>query len=148
MTYLWDMLMPNGGFEYLLLVALAAVKASVVLALVGLICLVFRRLRAAARHLLWTCALCAALLFPFLSFLNLWEVPVLPAGLLPGAPVAKQLDDNTAAVETPETPLIGPASFVSEEAAGREAAAQKKSELTAKITSKTTSREDFSLSSV
>jgi beta-lactamase regulating signal transducer with metallopeptidase domain len=148
MTYLWDMLMPNGGFEYLLLVALAAVKASVVLALVGLICLVFRRLRAAARHLLWTCALCAALLFPFLSFLNLWEVPVLPAGLLPGAPVAKQLDDNAAAVETPETPLIGPASFVSEEAAGREAAAQKKSELTAKTTSKTTSREEFSLSSV
>jgi beta-lactamase regulating signal transducer with metallopeptidase domain len=144
MTDWWNMLMPNGGFEFLMLLALAAVKASVLLSLVALICLIFRRLRAATRHLLWTCALCAALLFPFLSFLNLWEVPILPAGFTPEALVSKQLTDDGKVVNKPKTTtLLREESLISEESAGRAEAVRKNSA----SATKTQPREDVSLTS-
>lgn len=58
-------------------------KATLLLGFVALLCLIFRRLTAATRHLLWTLSLCAALLLPFLSGLEVWEVPVLPAQVSP-----------------------------------------------------------------
>ena len=73
-------------------------KATFLLGLVALICLVFHRISAATRHLLWTLSLCAALLLPFLSIVEVWEVPVLPAQLsswnsAPSNQVAKTNDD-------------------------------------------------------
>ncbi len=80
MNYFWNAVGAHGNsFDLLLFLGASAMKATVLLGFVALLCLVFRRLPAATRHLLWTLSLCAALLLPFLSALEIWEVPVLPA---------------------------------------------------------------------
>ncbi|HYO91777.1 MAG TPA: M56 family metallopeptidase, partial [Pyrinomonadaceae bacterium] len=81
MNYFWNAVSSDGGgsFDLLLFLAASAIKATFLLGFVGLICLVFRRISAATRHLLWTLSLCAALLLPFLSVLEVWELPLLPA---------------------------------------------------------------------
>jgi beta-lactamase regulating signal transducer with metallopeptidase domain len=78
-NYFWNILSSYNSFELLALLALAAAKATVLLGFVALLCLAFRRFSAATRHLLWTSVLCASLLLPFLSFVKIWEVPILPA---------------------------------------------------------------------
>jgi beta-lactamase regulating signal transducer with metallopeptidase domain len=82
MSYFWKILTSHGSFDFLTLLALAAAKATLLLACAALLCFVFRRLSAAARHLLWASALCAALLLPFLSFIKMWDVPILPSRML------------------------------------------------------------------
>lgn len=79
MHYFWNLLSSDGAFEFLMLLALAAMKTTFLLAFVALLCAIFRRFSAAARHLLWTVGLCAALLLPFLSLVKIWEIPILPA---------------------------------------------------------------------
>jgi beta-lactamase regulating signal transducer with metallopeptidase domain len=81
MGYFWNILASQGSLDFLTLLALAAAKATLLLAFVGLLCVAFRRLSAATRHLLWAAALCASLLLPLLSFVKMWEVPILPARL-------------------------------------------------------------------
>jgi beta-lactamase regulating signal transducer with metallopeptidase domain len=117
MNYLWNVTTPDGSFEFLSLLALAAVKAAFLLAFVALICLTFRRLSAATRHLLWTSALCAALLLPFLSFLNFWEVPVLPAQLSPNALISNESNGNDETLKMQQTPVLEE-TFVSNTAVG------------------------------
>lgn len=78
MNYFWNILISYSNFEFLALIALAAAKATLLLAFVALLCLGGRRFSAATRHLLWTSVICASLLLPFLSFINILEVPVLP----------------------------------------------------------------------
>jgi beta-lactamase regulating signal transducer with metallopeptidase domain len=73
----WTTLTAN-CFELLALITLAALKATFLLAFVALLCTIYRRFSAATRHLLWTFALCASLLLPFLSFVKGWEIPILP----------------------------------------------------------------------
>jgi beta-lactamase regulating signal transducer with metallopeptidase domain len=89
MSYCWKIITSYGGFEFLTLLALATAKATLLLAFAALICFACRRFSAAARHLVWASALCASLLLPFLSFIKMWEVPILPAQMLvlesPGA---------------------------------------------------------------
>lgn len=106
MNYLWNILIPDGSFEFLSLLALAAVKATLLLAFVALIILAFRRISAATRHLLWTSALCAALVLPFLSFLTFWEVPVLPAALSEDVFVSNESGKSDETLKTPETPPV------------------------------------------
>lgn len=80
MNYLWNAVSSaSNSFELLLFLAASAVKATFLLGFVALLCSVVRRFSAATRHLLWTLSLCAALLLPFLSIVEVWEVPVLPA---------------------------------------------------------------------
>lgn len=79
MNYFWSILTSNGNSEFLALLALAAAKSTVLLAFAALICLLFRRFSAATRHLLFSFVLCASMLLPCLSFLTIWEVPILPA---------------------------------------------------------------------
>src|SRR5215213_5391634 len=79
MDYLWNILASHDGTELLGLLAAAAAKATLLVAFAALLTLTLRRLSAATRHLLWATALCAALLLPFLSFINVWEMPILPA---------------------------------------------------------------------
>jgi beta-lactamase regulating signal transducer with metallopeptidase domain len=80
MNYVWNAASSYGNsFDLLLFLAASAMKATLLLAFVALLCLAIRRLSAATRHLLWTLSLFAALLLPFLSAVEVWEVPVLPA---------------------------------------------------------------------
>jgi beta-lactamase regulating signal transducer with metallopeptidase domain len=75
---LWSVL-ASDGTEFLVFLALAAVKTTFLLAFVALLCKIFRGFSAATRHLLWTFMFCASLLLPFLSLFKGWEVPILPA---------------------------------------------------------------------
>lgn len=79
MDNFWNIVAPHDGPEFLGLLAAAAVKATLLVAFAALLTLTLRRLSAATRHLLWASTLCAALLLPFLSFMNVWEMPILPA---------------------------------------------------------------------
>jgi beta-lactamase regulating signal transducer with metallopeptidase domain len=80
MDYFWNILASRDGSEFLGLLAVATAKATLLIAFAALLSLSLRRLSAATRHLLWASTLCAALLLPFLSFINVWEMPILPAG--------------------------------------------------------------------
>jgi beta-lactamase regulating signal transducer with metallopeptidase domain len=98
--------MPNSSFEFLSLLALVTVKTTVLIAFVALINLTFSRISAATRHLLWTCALCAALLLPFLSFLTSWELPILPATRLEKAAAKNESTESDELLKMPEMPLL------------------------------------------
>jgi beta-lactamase regulating signal transducer with metallopeptidase domain len=87
MNYLWNAVSSHGNsFDLLLFLAASAMKATLLLGFVALLCLFIRRFSAATRHLLWTLSLCAALLLPFLSVIEVWEVPVLPAQISAWSP--------------------------------------------------------------
>ena len=89
MSYVWSTVSSHSSsFDLLVFLAGAALKATFLLAVIALLCLILRRLSAATRHLLWTLSLCAALLLPFLSFISLWEVPVLPAQISSWSPAS------------------------------------------------------------
>jgi beta-lactamase regulating signal transducer with metallopeptidase domain len=79
MDYFWNILASHSSFDFLALLALAAVKATLLLAFAALLCAAVRRLSAATRHLIWATALCASLLLPLLSFIKMWELPILPS---------------------------------------------------------------------
>jgi beta-lactamase regulating signal transducer with metallopeptidase domain len=79
MGYFWNVLASHDSFDFLALLALAAVKATLLLAFAALLCVAVRRLSAATRHLIWATVLCASLLLPLLSFIKMWELPILPA---------------------------------------------------------------------
>lgn len=79
MNHFWNILTAHGDSEFFALLASAGLKSTVLLAFVALICLSIRRFSAASRHRLWTFAICGSLLLPWLSFLTIWEVPILPA---------------------------------------------------------------------
>ena len=56
----------------------AVVKASLILGAAGLTSLILRRASAALRHLVWTLALCSALLLPIVSLaLPKWQLPLI-----------------------------------------------------------------------
>ncbi|HKP71646.1 MAG TPA: M56 family metallopeptidase, partial [Pyrinomonadaceae bacterium] len=102
-SYFWNTLASHGGFEFLTLLAWAAAKATLLLAFAALLCFAFRRFSAAARHLLWASALCAALLLPFLSFIKMWELPILPARMSAlVTPAAKESTGNDEALRLTE----------------------------------------------
>jgi beta-lactamase regulating signal transducer with metallopeptidase domain len=62
---------------YLLALVDTVVKATILLAVAALLTTALRRRSAAARHLVWTCALLAALALPLLSFaLPRWQMPI------------------------------------------------------------------------
>ncbi|MCA1568351.1 MAG: hypothetical protein LC803_22435 [Acidobacteria bacterium] len=79
MSYFWNILASHGSFDFLALLASAAAKATLLLAFAALLCVAVRRLSAATRHLIWATALCASLLLPLLSFIKMWELPILPS---------------------------------------------------------------------
>jgi beta-lactamase regulating signal transducer with metallopeptidase domain len=81
MSYFWNILASHGSFDFLALLSLAALKATLLLAFAALLCASVRRLSAATRHLILATALCASLLLPFLSFIKIWELPILPSGI-------------------------------------------------------------------
>lgn len=110
MNYFWSAISSHGNrFDLLVFLASAALKVTLLLGFVALLCLVLRRLSAATRHLLWTLSLCAALLLPFLSVLEIWEVPLLPAQFSSSSPTQS---DQLTKVEDD-------ASFYPEEAMGK-----------------------------
>jgi beta-lactamase regulating signal transducer with metallopeptidase domain len=78
MSYFWNVLTSQGSFEVLALLMLAAAKATLLLVFAASLCFAVRRFSAETRHLLWASALCASLILPFLSFMQVWEVPILP----------------------------------------------------------------------
>lgn len=105
MSYFWNVLASHDSFDLLSLLALAAAKATVLLAFAALLCVALRRLSAASRHLLWATALCASLLLPLLSFIEGWEVPILPARLsvlssVSSSPGATKVTGSDGAFET------------------------------------------------
>jgi len=105
MSYIWNIITSYSSFELLTLLALAATKATLLLAFAALLCFAFRRFSAATRHLVWASALCASLLLPFLSFIKMWDAPILPARMLVlDAPGSKHLHGKVEAYEMPETP--------------------------------------------
>lgn len=99
MNYFWNAVSSgSNSFDLLLFLAASALKATFLLGFVALLCLVFRSFSAATRHLLWTLSLCAVLLLPFLSVVEVWEVPVLPAEISSWSPaqsseLARTTDD-------------------------------------------------------
>jgi beta-lactamase regulating signal transducer with metallopeptidase domain len=87
MNYFWNAVSSgSNSFDLLLFLVASTLKATLLLGFVALLCLVFRRFSAATRHLLWTLSLCAVLLLPFLSVVEVWEVPVLPADISSWSP--------------------------------------------------------------
>jgi beta-lactamase regulating signal transducer with metallopeptidase domain len=103
MSYFWHISTSRGSAEFLSLLTLTAAKATLLLACAAAFCLAFRRLSAATRHLLWASALCASLLLPFLSFIKMWELPILPARMLAaGSSGAKESPQKDEAFEMPE----------------------------------------------
>lgn len=80
MNHLWDFItLPDNTFEFIQILFLSAVKLSILLGFVHLLCLSFRRLSAAAKHFLWMLALCAGFLLPLSFAVKGWEIPILPA---------------------------------------------------------------------
>jgi beta-lactamase regulating signal transducer with metallopeptidase domain len=128
MNYLLNILAPHSNVEFLSLLALATVKATVLIAFVALINLTFRRISAATRHLLWTFALCAALLLPFLSFLTFWEMAILPIAQTENAAISNELNESGELLKVPETPLPGELTALN---ALRDSAVRQKSKLQA-----------------
>ena len=104
MEHVWDILASQDRSEFLGLLALAALKATLLVAFAALLSLSLRRLSAATRHLLWASTLCAALLLPFLSSIHVLEVPIIPARV--PAPEASAPEKSDAGEELPG---IGPA---------------------------------------
>jgi beta-lactamase regulating signal transducer with metallopeptidase domain len=104
MSYFWNAVSSgdsSSSSDLVLLLAGSALKVTFLLGIVALLCLLVRRFSAATRHLLWTLSLCGALLLPFLSVIEVWEVPVLPAHISSLSPaqsddLAKAADDLTA----------------------------------------------------
>jgi HEAT repeat protein/beta-lactamase regulating signal transducer with metallopeptidase domain len=116
----------------------AVAKATVVLAMAAVASFVFRRGSAALRHLIWTLALCSALLMPVLSVaLPKWQVPLID--LAPGAaPVAMQVE----AEPLPTRPAPAVASTKAIEAAvATEPPAQRSSTTTLPIADRSAFRE-------
>lgn len=108
MSYFWNILTLHGGSAFLALLALATAKATLLLACAALLSLAFRRLSAAVRHLLWVCALCASLLLPFLSFIKMWDVPILPSRMsVLSSPGANEPPVKVEASEMPEAQASG-----------------------------------------
>src|SRR4028118_127488 len=102
MGYFWNILATHDSQDLLALLALAAAKATLLLAFAALLCVAVRRLTAATRHLLWATALCASLLLPVLSFIKMWEVPILPSRLsVLSSSGATEVAANVEASETP-----------------------------------------------
>ena len=119
MDYFWNILASQGSFDLLALLALAAAKATLLLAFAAILCVAVRRRSAATRHLLWATALCASLLLPVLSFIKMWEVPILPSRMsVLSHPAATDITGNDVAFETPGMRVSGyaTASPVAEEA--------------------------------
>lgn len=107
MSYFWNTVSSNGNsFDLLLFLAASTMKATLLLGFVAVLCLVLRRFSAAIRHLLWTLSLCAALLLPFLSFVEVWEVPVLPAQIASWSP-AQSSELATATDDAFVLPQVG-----------------------------------------
>lgn len=102
MSYFWNVLTSQGGFEFLAQLMLAAAKATLLLVFAASLCFAFRRFSAETRHLLWASALCACLLLPFLSFMQVWEVPILPARM--SALSVSGATDSNAGFEIPVKP--------------------------------------------
>jgi beta-lactamase regulating signal transducer with metallopeptidase domain len=103
MSYFWNVVTSHSGFEFLTLLALATAKATLLLTFAAFLCFAFRRFSAATRHLVWASALCASLLLPFLSFIKMWEVPILPAQMLVlDAPSQKESPAGVEAYEMPQ----------------------------------------------
>jgi beta-lactamase regulating signal transducer with metallopeptidase domain len=103
MNYFWNAVSSgSNSLELLLFLAASAMKATFLLGFVALLCLALRRFSAATRHLLWTLSLCAALLLPFLSAVEVWEVPVLPAQISNW----NQAQPNEPARTTDDAPFI------------------------------------------
>jgi uncharacterized protein (TIGR03435 family) len=82
------------------------VRVTAILVTAWLVTLTLRRSAAAARHLVWTCAVGAALLTPALSALPTWRVP-LPAALSQWAP-----SDETGVVIGGSTAVAAPVDSV------------------------------------
>ncbi|HEY9405070.1 MAG TPA: M56 family metallopeptidase [Pyrinomonadaceae bacterium] len=102
MSYFWNIVTPHSSFELLALLALAAAKATFLLGFAALLCFAFRRFSAATRHLVWASALCASLLLPFLSFIKMWELPILPSRILMfDAPGSEALPGKLEAYDMP-----------------------------------------------
>lgn len=119
MSYFSNILAHHDSVGLLWLLALTATKATLLLAFAALLCLVFRRFSAATRHLIWSSALCGSLLLPFLSFMKVWELPVLPARIFAsGAFGSKELAANDKALEISAAQREQGLSVSSEEGAG------------------------------
>lgn len=115
MNYFWSFLVSHNSSELLALLALAAAKSTVLLAFAALLCLSFRRFSAATRHLLWSSVICASLLLPCLSFLMVWDVPILPATQsLSNAPVSNRLAARNEWTVAPEMQLEAVSNSVGE----------------------------------
>lgn len=126
MSYFWNIITSHSSFEFLTLLALAAAKATLLLAFAALLCFAFRRLSAATRHFVWASALCAALLLPFLSFIKMWELPILPSRMLVlEVTGSRELTVKDEAYEMPEARAAGDLSH----SPGAGAGMQKVSEL-------------------
>lgn len=84
-------------------------KATIVLATVGLLGVLLRRASATTRHLVWSLALGGLLVLPVLAYLlPVWRVPVLPAAKAPVlvTPVAAENDSFDAPLAVPvEAPV-------------------------------------------
>lgn len=102
MSYFRNNLTLPGGFEFLTLLASATAKATLLLAFAALLCFAFRRLSASTRHLVWATALCASLVLPALSFIKMWEVPILPARMMVSVAPANELHEDDKTLVTPE----------------------------------------------
>jgi HEAT repeat protein/beta-lactamase regulating signal transducer with metallopeptidase domain len=74
----------------------AVVKASLILGAAGLTALILRRASAALRHLVWTLALCSALLLPIVSLaLPKWQLPLITFAS-PAPPVQSKVERKVA----------------------------------------------------
>ncbi|MBS1813075.1 MAG: hypothetical protein JST84_33220 [Acidobacteria bacterium] len=98
------------------LVLEVSLKATFVLATVGLLSVLLRRVSATTRHLVWSLALGALLILPVLTFmLPVWQVPVLPAkqtAVLAPAATAPVVASESSVLDAPVVlPEITVASF-------------------------------------
>ena len=87
-------------------------RVTVILAAAWLLTLALRRASAAARHMVWTLAIVAAMLTPALSVVSTWSVP-LPAALARWAPSAVNTASAPEVAATAVTAVPAPAQPVS-----------------------------------
>lgn len=79
MNYFDLIAFPENAFEFAVILFFSAIKVSILLGCIYLVCRSFRRFSATTKHFVWMTGLCTGLILPFLFTVKRWEMPILPA---------------------------------------------------------------------
>ena len=96
--------LPNQSIEWIQLLLDTAIKGALILLVAGAFVTALRRASAAARHLLWSVAICSLLALPIFELaLPNWRVPIFPAVLQTASAESKSAEGKSDAIRISES---------------------------------------------